>query len=87
MYCRFLAVLGAIIASNTGVVLAKAGEIVLVEVNGLFSPDIEVKYKDRGGDIARCSVSRDKEFMNEHETFIIAGFADFKFPILTQSMD
>ena len=78
---RFLAVLIATIGSNTSIGLATAGEIVSVKRSGVFNIDLEVKYMDRNGDIARCTLTRNAKFLHEHETFIIAGFADFTLPI------
>ena len=63
---RFLAVLIATIGSNTSIGLATAGEIVSVKRSGVFNIDLEVKYMDRNGDVARCTLTRNEKFLHEN---------------------
>ena len=81
VFCQFVAALMTIAFFLGFAKNSIAGEIVSVKSSGIFYKDLVVKYMDRNGDIARCTLTRDEKFMYEHETFIIAGFADFTFSI------
>ncbi|MDC0476636.1 caspase family protein [Alphaproteobacteria bacterium] len=81
VFCQFVAALITIAFFLGFAKNSTAGEIMSVKSSGIFYKDLVVKYMDRNGDIARCTLTRDEKLMYEHETFIVAGFADFTFSI------